>query len=65
MLDKIIYNLFGYLDSFADHLDKIIFPKPKKRKKKCKSCHCGCHCQDDLHINKFDQELCNCEGCRC
>jgi len=50
MLDKIIYKLFGYLDSFADHLDKIIFPKPKKRKKKCKSCHCSCHCQDDLHI---------------
>ena len=37
---------------------------PKKRKKKCKDCKCDCHCKDDLHINNFDQELCNCEGCK-
>ena len=65
MLDKIIYKLLGYLDTFGEHLDKIFFPKPNRKKKKCKNCNCNCHCKDDLHINKFDQELCNCEGCKC
>ena len=67
MLDKIIYTFFGWLDTFSEHLDRVFFPKPKtkKRKKKCKDCKCDCHCKDDLHINKFDQELCNCEGCQC
>jgi len=34
MIDKIIYKLFGYLDLFANHIDKIMFPKPKKKPKK-------------------------------
>ena len=64
MIDKIIYSFFGLLDKFSEHLDRVFFPKPKKRKKKCKDCKCDCHCKDDLHINSFDQELCNCEGCK-
>ena len=61
MIDKIIYTFLGWLDTLSEYLDKIFFPKPnKKTKKKCKKCHC----KDDLHINKFDQELCNCEGCK-
>jgi hypothetical protein len=64
MIDKIIYSFFGLLDKFSEHLDRVFFPKPKKRKKKCKDCKCDCHCKDDLHINIFDKELCNCEGCK-
>ena len=66
MIDKIIYKLIGYLDLFANQIDKIMFPKPKtKKKKKCKSCKCDCHCEDDLHIHFDDQDLCTCEGCLC
>ena len=32
MIDKIIYKFFGLLDKFANHLDKIFFPKKKKKK---------------------------------
>jgi hypothetical protein len=32
MIDKIIYNFFGALDVFCEHLDKIFFPKKKKKK---------------------------------
>ena len=64
MIDKIIYSFFGLLDKISEHLDNVFFPKPKKRKKKCKDCKCDCHCKDDLHINNFDLELCNCEGCK-
>jgi len=34
MIDKIIYKFFGLIDDFAQHLDKVFFPKPKKKKKK-------------------------------
>jgi len=34
MIDKIIYKLFGYLDLFADYMDKVMFPKPIKKTKK-------------------------------
>ena len=34
MLDKIFYKLFGYLDLFAEQLDKVMFPKTKKKLKK-------------------------------
>ena len=64
MIDKILYKFFGWLDKISEDLDKVFFPRPKKRKKKCKNCKCNCHCEDDLHINNFDNELCNCEGCK-
>ena len=36
MLDRIIYKLLGYLDTFGEHLDKIFFPKPKRKKRNVK-----------------------------
>ncbi len=33
MIDKIIYKFFAAIDAFAEHLDKIFFPKKKKKKK--------------------------------
>ncbi len=32
MIDKFLYNFFAALDKFAEHLDKIFFPKKKKKK---------------------------------
>jgi hypothetical protein len=32
VIDKILYNFFAALDKFAEHLDKIFFPKRKKKK---------------------------------
>ena len=33
MIDKFLYKCFAALDKFAEHLDKIFFPKKKKKKK--------------------------------
>mgnify|MGYP000091142525 CR=1 FL=1 len=68
MIDRIIYKLFGYLDLFAEQLDKIMFPKTVKKikkKSKCKDCHCKCHCKEILHSHFYDGELCTCETCKC
>jgi hypothetical protein len=32
MIDKFLYKCFAALDKFAEHLDKIFFPKKKKKK---------------------------------
>ena len=32
MIDKFLYKCFAALDEFAEHLDKIFFPKKKKKK---------------------------------
>jgi hypothetical protein len=32
MIDKFLYKFFAALDRFAEHLDKIFFPKKKKKK---------------------------------
>lgn len=32
MIDKFLYKCFAALDRFAEHLDKIFFPKKKKKK---------------------------------
>jgi hypothetical protein len=65
MIDKFLYNFFGLLDKFGEHLDKIFFPKQKKKRKfRCKICNCKCHCKDGLHNHFFDGELCNCSTCR-
>ena len=36
LIDKCLLKLFGYLDLFAEHMDKVMFPKPKKKKPKKK-----------------------------
>jgi hypothetical protein len=33
MIDKFLYKFFAALDTFAEHLDRIFFPKKKKKKK--------------------------------
>ena len=68
MIDKIIYKLFGYLDLFTNHIDKIMFPKPKKKtqkKRKCKDCHCNCHCKAEFHLHHYDGDVCICDACTC
>jgi len=32
MIDKFLYKCFAALDKFAEHLDRIFFPKKKKKK---------------------------------
>jgi len=32
VIDKFLYKCFAALDRFAEHLDKIFFPKKKKKK---------------------------------
>jgi len=32
VIDKFLYNCFAALDRFAEHLDKIFFPRRKKKK---------------------------------
>jgi len=32
MIDKFLYKCFAALDRFAEHLDKIFFPRKKKKK---------------------------------
>ena len=32
MIDKFLYKCFAALDRFAEHLDRIFFPKKKKKK---------------------------------
>jgi hypothetical protein len=36
MIDKILYNFFGWVDSFFEKVDEVLtfkFPKSKKKKK--------------------------------
>ncbi len=40
MIDRIAFFIFGLLDKFAEHLDKVFFPKSKK----CK-CNGKCKCK--------------------
>ncbi|AXH68363.1 hypothetical protein P021_gp54 [Pelagibacter phage HTVC021P] len=39
MIDRIAFFLFGLLDKFSEHLDKVFFPKKCKCKDKGK-CQC-------------------------
>jgi len=38
MIDRFAFFIFGLLDKFAEHLDRVFFPKTKK-------CKCGGKCK--------------------
>ena len=64
MIDKYIYKILGFFDTWSEKLDKVFFPPKKKRKKKCKDCHCKCHCDEALHTHWYDGDLCACDNCK-
>ena len=67
LIDKYIVKFLSAIDNFSESIAKLFESKPKKKrkKKKCKDCHCNCHCKDEFHTHHWDNDICNCEECKC